>query len=126
MTVNVNAVNVSVVRIIKRTITPHHPLIQIRREQEEMKAILVIDMPERCSMCEFIKKTDEVYCYCGRLGFDFSVNDYMKSTPIGKPDWCPLVEVPQKKDIRNANTMTDLGWIEGFNSFLDYILQRER
>ena len=61
------------------------------------KSILVIDTPERCSMCEFFKKTDEGYCYCGRLDFDYQVNEYMKSTPKGKPDWCPVKDIPEKK-----------------------------
>ncbi len=61
------------------------------------KSILVIDTPERCSICKFLERTDEDYCYCGILEFDYQVNEYMKSTPKGKPDWCPLKAVPSKK-----------------------------
>lgn len=30
------------------------------------------------------------------LGFDYHVNEYMMSKPIGKPDWCPMKEIPEK------------------------------
>ena len=64
------------------------------------KSILVIETPKRCSMCEFLKRTDEKYCYCGRLGFDYQINEYMTSTPKGKPDWCPVKNIPDKKKPR--------------------------
>lgn len=62
------------------------------------KSILVIDIPERCSMCKFMRSTDEEYHYCRVSGFDYQVDEYMRSTPKGKPDWCPLHEVPKKLD----------------------------
>lgn len=30
------------------------------------------------------------------MGFDYHVNEYMMSKPIGKPDWCPMKEIPEK------------------------------
>lgn len=86
------------------------------------KAILIVDMPERCSMCEFIKKTDEGYCYCWRSGFEFSVNDYMKSTPIGKPDWCPLKKIPDKVEIKHDFPTTKYYHVRGWNACIDSIL----
>lgn len=88
-----------------------------------MKAVLIMDMPERCSMCEFIKKTDEGYCYCGRLGFDFSVNDYMKSTPIGKPDWCPLKEIPQEDNNSYYPDEYQDGYADGWNACIRKLLE---
>lgn len=82
------------------------------------KALLVIDMPEYCAECPCC---DECVEMCRAIDKEIiEVNGECQ-----KPDWCPLVEVPQKKDIKNANTMTDLGWIEGFNAFLGYILKKE-
>lgn len=81
------------------------------------KSILVIDTPERCSTCEFLRRTDEDYCYCGRLGFDYQVNEYMRSTPKGKPDWCPLLDLPEKYEPVSMN------FERGFNDCLDEILK---
>ncbi len=71
------------------------------------KSILVIDTPERCSMCKFLNRTDEDYCYCRLLGFDYQVNEYMRSAPKGKPDWCPLKKLPKKKEEKQYLTRTD-------------------
>lgn len=87
------------------------------------KSILVIDTPERCSMCEFLKSTDEEYCYCGRLGFDYQVNEYMRSTPKGKPDWCPHRELPEKKEENKYHNNYERGIVDGFNSCIDEILK---
>ena len=38
-----------------------------------------------------------------------------------KPDWCPIKLIPDKKDVKNAENMTSLGWIEGWNACLDEI-----
>ena len=94
------------------------------------KSILVIDTPERCSMCEFLKSTDEGYCYCGRLGFDYQVNEYMRSTPKGKPDWCPLREVPQRKfynecEISSFTHDNKVCFIDGYNTAINEILGDE-
>lgn len=92
------------------------------------KSILVIDTPERCSMCEFLKRTDEGYCYCGRLGFDYQTNDYMKSTPIGKPEWCLLKEVPNKypeKDYTPMETEQYMeGYEDGYNACINSIIRQ--
>lgn len=87
------------------------------------KSILVIDTPERCSMCEFLKSTDEEYCYCGRLGFDYRVNEYMRSMPKGKPDWCPLRDFPEKKEENKYHNNYERGIVDGFNACIDEILK---
>ena len=95
------------------------------------KSILVIDTPERCSMCEFLKSTDEECCYCGRLGFDYQVNEYMRSMPKGKPDRCPLRDLPEKKPkvkyqgngCFGINEAMKNSFNEGFNSCIDEILK---
>lgn len=92
------------------------------------KAILVIETPKRCSMCEFLKRTDEKYCYCGRLGFDYQINEYMTSTPKGKPDWCPVKNIPEKKKPRriydnNLGHFHVSAFDKGFNKCIDEILQ---
>lgn len=95
------------------------------------KSILIIDTPERCSMCEFLHRTDEDYCYCGRLGFDYQVNEYMRSMPKGKPNWCPLKEFPERKEriqycgngVIGINDMSKSRFNEGWNACIDEILK---
>ena len=91
------------------------------------KGIIVLDMPERCIECQFCKNyirvphsfgketTREIHCACLN-------NKVLKEIPEnGKPDWCPIKEIPEKKEIKDAVNMTSLGWIEGFNACLDEI-----
>lgn len=85
------------------------------------KSILVIDTPERCSMCKFMRRTDEEYHYCRVLEFDYQVDEYMKSTPKGKPDWCPLRDLPEKA---NHPDYCDSGrYDKGWNDCIDEILK---
>lgn len=86
------------------------------------KSILVIDTPERCSTCEFLKENKEEY-YCGRLNETDIVEDYMQSTPKGKPDWCPLKEIPQKVDEGNKYTDCEYYRAQGYNTCIDEILK---
>lgn len=57
------------------------------------KAILVMDdMPECCADCYcgyFERGTKELNLVCGATGED--------ANNVGKPDWCPLRELPEKK-----------------------------
>ena len=84
-----------------------------------MKAILVMDMPSSCDMCDFVQidnmvgnmtcmnPTSEVY------GCD--VSDYIGCRANG----CPLREVPQKKQ----HTLYSIGaWNSGYNACIDEIL----
>lgn len=87
------------------------------------KSILVIDTPERCSMCKFMRNTDEEYHYCRVLGFDYQVDDYMRSAPKGKPDWCPHRELPEKKEENKYHNNYERGIVDGFNSCIDEILK---
>lgn len=61
------------------------------------KAILITDMPESCDMCDF---TDMVNAkmYCGVPGCGELAEDYI----ICRPDWCPLVPMPEKRDYNSA------------------------
>lgn len=64
------------------------------------KGYILVNVPERCSMCRYMYRTNEDYCFCkaeGR-GFDYQVNEFMQSKPKGKPDWCPIRELPEKKE----------------------------
>ena len=89
------------------------------------KAVLVVDMPESCGVCELVddglmrlengKETQILYCGVPTCGED--VTDYVGC----RPEFCPLREVPQKADIKKAATMTSLTWCEGYNACIDKI-----
>ena len=88
------------------------------------KSVLLIDTPENCLDCQFCYELDEgVESYC-------SISDDDKDTSLmkkidceygycqGKPDWCPLKELPNKKnwgEIFNGN-------VKGWNDCLKDII----
>ena len=55
------------------------------------KAIIVIDMPEHCIECRF---NDVGFCQAIHDGGEYIPDDTLES----KPNWCPLIEVPNKKE----------------------------
>lgn len=83
------------------------------------KAILVMDMPDRCwkcSACAFLNYTNEYWC-CAK---DRLVD------PNSKPDWCPLKPIPDKIDMHEAitqdpNYSAEYGF--GYNDCIDEILE---
>lgn len=85
------------------------------------KAVLVMDMPEqvcqKCTLCYETENDDEYLCCAtGKL------------LPDGaKPDWCPLRELPEKKEtVHPQECYTNSYWSDemkaGFNACLDEIL----
>ena len=95
------------------------------------KAVLVMDdMPECCADCycgHFERDTKELNLVCGATGED--------ANNVGKPDWCPLRELPEKKEefeLRKCKGSVKGTWkvplIEnkGFNACLDEILKEKK
>lgn len=88
------------------------------------KSILVIDTPECCRECpvcasyaESAFSPREYWC---------SPMDNRDAIPEGKPDWCPLKPLPDKRDENGIWTMN--GYIEdkysdGYNACIDEILE---
>ena len=87
------------------------------------KAVLVMDMPECCVDCccgYFERYTKELNLVCGATGED--------ANNVGKPDWCPLRELPEKipdlksgyKDI--STSIRRVGWY----ACLDKILKERK
>ena len=76
------------------------------------KAILVMDMPECCADCYcgyFERGTKELNLVCGATGED--------ANNVGKPDWCPLWELPEKKETRTTLECHSNGkWTEGMKA----------
>ena len=80
------------------------------------RAVLVMDMPDCCAKCPLMDD-DCAGGYCNAHDDDYiDIPDTMG----GKPDWCPLRELPEKKDI------TPLGpesYISGWNDCLKEIAE---
>lgn len=96
------------------------------------KAVLVMDMPESCDICDFVDdeqppRYGEKTLYCGIPGMGEDVTDYIAC----RPEFCPLRELPEKKEefeLRECKGSVKGTWkvplIEnkGFNACLDEIL----
>lgn len=83
------------------------------------KAVLIMDeMPECCADCScgyFERGAKKLNLICGATGED--------ANNVGKPDWCPLRELPERSDHPEHcdNGRFDAGW----NACLDEILERK-
>lgn len=95
------------------------------------KAVLVMDMPSSCNKCHLL---DEPYDLC--IPMDKDVSDYCSET---RPDWCPLRELPEKKDSMNLNSIMEKCKdrdsimhsvlkqfiVDGYNACIDELLKEE-
>lgn len=64
------------------------------------KAVLVMDMPESCKKCVFCRGLNACklnkYLVGDRICTIYTVDKQIMEG--GKPDWCPLRELPEKKE----------------------------
>lgn len=87
------------------------------------KAVFVMDMPENCADCYcgyFERDTKELNLVCGATGED--------ANNVGKPDWCPLQELPEKMKVCGKYPQTDgitPSYKVGWNACLDEILKTD-
>ena len=87
------------------------------------KAILVIDMPECCADCPcsfFERDNPKLNLICGIEQED--------ANNVGRPDWCPLKSIPEKKETCSTIECYSNGeWTEGmkagYNACIDEILK---
>lgn len=81
------------------------------------KAVLVMDMPESCFGCNFL------YCNAD-AGIDscqaMEVSRIVDSETYERPDWCPLRELPEKKE-RRIGEHGERMFRAGFNACLNEI-----
>ena len=90
------------------------------------KAILVMDMPESCDMCDFVDdeqppRYGEKTLYCGVPGIGEDVTDYIEC----RPESCPLRELPERKKLTYNNLCAD-NKANGWNACLDKILEAKK
>ena len=88
------------------------------------KSVLVMETPEKCLDCQFCYELDECVEACCSISDDDKDTSLMKKINYeygycqGKPDWCPLKELPNKKnwgEIFNGN-------VKGWNDCLKEII----
>lgn len=85
------------------------------------KAILVMDMPKSCDMCDFVtvdEKVGNMTCtnpLSDEYGCD--VTDYQKCRAKG----CPLKELPNKK--KDTSITNYKRYVQGWNDCIDRILE---
>lgn len=85
------------------------------------KAVLVVDMPDSCDMCDF---SDSIggKLYCCVPGYGDLVEDFIAC----RPDWCPMHPVPEKKmlksDVRDVQSLAEVIADASWNSCIDSLL----
>lgn len=84
------------------------------------KAILVMDMPKSCRECDLRVIGSCNFC----TGAGGRKIDQMKiiNNDI-KPDWCPLRELPQKKEEIVCTSLFSIAKKNGWNDCIDTILK---
>ena len=82
------------------------------------KAVLVMNMPECCAdcPCSFFERDNPIFnLICGVTQED--------AYNVGKPDWCPLRELPEKKE-RRIGEHGERMFRAGFNACLNEIMRQ--
>lgn len=82
------------------------------------KAVLVMDMPENCADCQ-LADDDSSGLYC------MPADDYYDGPDSSedRASFCPLRELPEKKEINYYMNSKEKGVVEGWNACLDKILK---
>ena len=104
--------------------------MSLTEEEKMAKAMLIMDMPRACYVCPFCYKAELIakgnYLYeqlhrCRMEPLD--VEDvYLDDVVYKKPTWCPLREVPQKKQGGDYTSLIIIGERKGYNACIDEIL----
>ena len=91
------------------------------------KSVLVIDTPENCLDCQFCYELDEGVEACCSISDDDKDTSIMKKIDCeygycqGKPDWCPLMDLPEKDDFDDLYDEYYTGYHDGRNRCLKEI-----
>lgn len=78
------------------------------------KAMLIMDMPTTCSEC--------MLCDLNGCCLALKMVEFCGYRYDQKQKWCPLREVPQKKDFINPESVIEIHKDMGFNACIDEIL----
>lgn len=76
------------------------------------KSVLVVNTPRKCIGCQFFKSTYSLHCILA----SGNIEDIES-----KPDWCPLIDLPEKDNGDYPANTSDAGFVEGWNQCIDEI-----
>lgn len=79
------------------------------------KGVIVVDAPERCTECELMCTDRHGDNFCFIIGFDEPIED-------DKPDWCPIIPVPEKIQHKSRQGLLQEQVALGWNLCIDEIL----
>lgn len=91
------------------------------------KSVLVIDTPENCCDCQFCYELDEGVKACCSISDDDKGASLMKKIDCEygycqcKPEWCPLMDFPEKDNGNYPANTSDAGFADGWNQCIDEI-----
>ena len=93
------------------------------------KSVLVIDTPENCYDCPFGTEYCGNYNYEGNCELAECLGDIMTLITEehydyeskSRPDWCPLMDLPEKDNGDYPTNTFDAGFVEGWNQCIDEI-----
>ena len=91
------------------------------------KSVLVMNTPENCLDCRFCYELDEGVEACCSISDDDKDASLMKKIDCeygycqGKPDWCPLMDLPEKDDFDDLYDEYYTGYHDGWNRCLKEI-----
>lgn len=95
------------------------------------KCVLVMDMPKRCSECRFCLQVKQKngLALCLAIDDNKPTEYNPKRESEWLPDWCPLRDLPGKKERLVATNDYDVGYSHGFthgyNACIDELLKGE-
>lgn len=81
------------------------------------KAVLVLDMPEHCIDCPCHFTEESGMVNCGVMKKEL-VSDDIETY---KPDWCPLRELPEKKNVEIYKSDIGKAFFGGWDACIDEI-----
>ena len=76
------------------------------------KSVLVIDTPKYCAVC--VLRSGVLHPFC-------RVNNRDITDLSIRPDWCPLMDLPEKENGDYPANTFDAGFVEGWNECIDEI-----
>ena len=88
------------------------------------KAVLVMDMPERCRDCIFFIVIDiaKACCKITESPCDKDLCRYIDvAFSCEKPDWCPLRQMPEKVTEDGLECYGEMKYMQGWNACIDAI-----
>nr|DAL99136.1 MAG TPA: hypothetical protein [Caudoviricetes sp.]DAR21139.1 MAG TPA: hypothetical protein [Caudoviricetes sp.] len=93
------------------------------------KSVLVMETPENCYVCPFGT------AYCSALEYEglceladcldcdviLMTEEHYDCESKSRPDWCPLMDLPEKDNGDYPANTSDAGFAEGWNQCIDEI-----